>query len=219
MKTITFLTASVLMIVNFAKASEVVKITTEKTTARFNFNEPISFTERGIAFFVFPNGDFDFNTRPDDSHGTYQYKQAGRRSAVTEDANDENFGVLIERDCFGRIRRVGNTFINYDRRDRVNRIGSVFMNYNRNGLIQIGGMRIIYDYRGAIIDLIGEVKGCQNYGYAYSTYGPRNSYNYNNNGNYNDRDYATSYNNEDYYYYKADGTKTTVENDKKEERR
>jgi len=145
MKKITLLVASVLLVGNFAKASEIIKIADEKMITRFSFEEPISFTERGIEFFVFPNGDFDFNTRTDDSHGEYHFKQAGKRTTEAERNNDGpiNYGVLIERDCFGRIRRIGNTFINYDNRDRVNRIGSVFMSYNRFALTQIGGLQII----------------------------------------------------------------------------
>jgi len=222
MRTITLLVASILLTANVTKANETKSFNSLNVTReQFNINEPISFTERGIAFFVFANGEFDFNTRPDDSHGTYQYKQAGRRADVTDSRGDGNFGVLIERDNFGRIRRVGNTFINYDSRDRVSRIGTVFMTYNRIGLTQIGGMRIIYDRRGDIVDMIGEVKGYRNYGYAYNTYGSNNGYSYNNHDDrdYNDREHATSYNNNDYYYYKADGTKAAVEDDKKEERR
>jgi hypothetical protein len=209
MRTITLLVASILLTANVTKANETKSFNSLNVTRdRFDINEPISFTERGIAFFVFANGDFDFNSHPDDSHGTYQYKQAGRRAAVTDNRGDGNFGVLIERDNFGRIRRVGNTFINYDNRDRVSRIGTVFMTYNRIGLTQIGGMRIVYNRRGDIVDMIGEVKGRKNYGVAYTSYG-----NYN-----NDRDYSSN-NNNDFYYYKADGTKAVVEDDKKEERR
>ena len=61
MKKITLLVASVLLVGNFAKASEIIKIADERTMNRFSFDEPISFTERGIEFFVFLNGDFDFN--------------------------------------------------------------------------------------------------------------------------------------------------------------
>ena len=73
MKKITFLVASVLMTVGFINATEV-RNTSIENRMRFSFDEPISFMERGIAFFVFPNGDFDFNTRPDDSEGDYFYK-------------------------------------------------------------------------------------------------------------------------------------------------
>lgn len=217
MRTITLLVASILLTANVTKANETKSFNNlSATRERFDVNEPISFNERGIAFFIFANGEFDFNTRPDDSHGAYQYKQAGKKIAVADDKGDENFGVLIERDNFGRIRRVGNTFINYDSRDRVSRIGSVFMTYNRFALTQVGGLQIIYNRRGDIVDMIGEVKGYSNYGYAYNTYGCNNGYNYT---NHHDRDYNTNYNNNDYYYYKADGTKTAVEDDKKEERR
>lgn len=200
MRTITLLVASILLTANVTKANETKSFNKLNVTRdRFDINEPISFTERGIEFFVFANGDFDFNTRPDDSHGTYQYKQAGKRTAVVDNNCDGNFGVLIQRDNFGRIRRVGNTFINYDSRDRVSRIGSVFMRYNRFALTQIGGMRIIYDRRGDIVDMIGEVKGRRNYGYAYN--------------NYDTDDRNQTYGNGETYYYKADGTKAVANND------
>lgn len=220
MKKITLLVASVLLVGNFAKASEIIKIADEKMMTRFSFEEPISFTERGIEFFVFPNGDFDFNTRADDSHGEYHFKQAGKRTTEAERNGQGpiNYGVLIERDGFGRIRRVGNTFINYDNRDRVSRIGTVFMRYNRFALTQIGGMQIIYNRRGDIIDMIGQVKGWRNTGYTYNYYG-NNGYN-NYNDNYYDTDYhATNYNSNDYYYYKADGTRAKVEDDKNEDKK
>lgn len=199
MKKITFLVASVLM------TCEIVNATESRTN--FNSEEPISFNERGIEFFVFLNGDFDFNTRPQDSQGDYFYKTAGRRSSVVVTRNHVNYGVLIEHDSFGRVRRIGNTFINYDSRDRVNRIGNVYMRYNRFALTQIGGMQIIYNRRGEIIDTIGSIKSFRNQGYAYS---------YNNyyNNNYQDN-YTTNYQNDETYYYKQDGNSTRKEEVKK----
>ena len=202
MKKITFLVASVLMTVGFINATEV-RNTSIENRMRFSFDEPISFMERGIAFFVFPNGDFDFNTRPDDSEGDYFYKAAGKR-ANSQARRPINFGTRIEHDSFGRVRRIGNTFINYDSRDRVNRIGSVYMRYNRFALTQIGGMRIVYNRRGDIIDMFGSVKGYCNSGFAY---------NYNSNY-YDDYDNYIASNNNDYYYYKADGTKAKTEDEK-----
>lgn len=223
MKKITLLVASVLLVGNFAKASEIIKMADEKMIPRFSFEEPISFTERGIEFFVFPNGDFDFNTRANDSHSEYHFKQAGKRITDVESNNQDltNYGVLIERDGFGRIRRVGNTFINYDNRDRVNRIGSVFMRYNRFALIQIGGMKIIYNRHGDIVDMIGQIKGWRNAGYTYNYYGSSNGYNTcNDNDNYYDTNYhTTNYNSNDYYYYKADGTRAIVEDNKNENKK
>jgi len=200
MKTITLTVVSILLTASLAIAQE-----RRNINAGISFNEPLSFTERGIEFFVFLNGDFDFNTRSNDSQGAYFFKGAGKRGAATTmGRNPINYGVLIEHDSFGRVRRVGNTFINYDNFDRVSRIGSVYMRYNRFALTQIGGMTIVYNRRGDIVDMIGSVKGRRNNGFTNTYYGTANNYN---NNYYNDY----SHNNNDYYYYKADGTKAKIE--------
>ena len=200
MKKITFLVASVLMTCGIVNATE--------NRKNFNSEEPISFNERGIEFFVFLNGEFDFNTRPQDSQGDYFYKTAGRRSSVVVTRNPVNYGVLIEHDSFGRVRRIGNTFINYDNRDRVNRIGTVFMRYNRFALTQIGGMQIVYNRRGDVVDAFGSVKGIRNQGFT-------NSYNHYYQDNYNNN-YASNYQNNDNQYYKQEGIRKNNENDKKD---
>jgi len=196
MRKITLLVATVLLLGNVVKATEL--------RTRYSFDEPISFVERGIEFFVFPNGDFDFNTRPQDSEGEYFYRAAGKRGTQTTAARGTvNYGTRIEHDSFGRVRRVGNTFINYDSRDRVSRIGTVYMRYNRYALTQIGGLQIVYDRRGDIVKMFGNVKGGRNQGYVY------NNYDY-------DYDYSSNHqgNDDDYYYYKADGTKAKLEDKK-----
>jgi hypothetical protein len=192
MKTITFLVANLILIGTTANATTVnTKVMDDKRT-HFNENEPISFVERGIEFFVFLNGDFDFNTRPEDHQGAYLYKAADRNTTQSDARRMVNYGVRIEHDSYGRVRRIGNTFINYDNRDRVNRIGSVYMIYNRMGLTQIGGMQLVYNRRGDLVDTIGCVKGYANYGYAY---------------NHNDRDEHDSHTQQTNYYYKEVGTR------------
>lgn len=200
MRTITLLVASILLTTGLANAQERRISNTSVTTTRFSFDEPISFTERGIEFFVFANGDFDFNTRPNDSQGDHHYRLAGKRTSEVNRTSPVNFGVLIEHDSFGRVRRVGNTFINYDSRDRVSRIGSVYMRYNRFALTQVGGMRIVYNRRGEIIDMIGQVK--RNSGFIYNNNATATTYGNGNNGSGNG-----------YYYYRTDGTKALVEDD------
>ncbi len=221
MRTITLLAVSILLAANVMNAKETKSFNTVTTTGRFSIDEPISFTERGIEFFVFDNGEFDFNTRPQDTNGGYYYKGAGKRNeSVSTDRSIPNYGVIIERDNFGRIRRIGNTFINYDFNDRVNRIGTVFMSYNRFALAQVGGLQLIYNRYGELVDMIGSVKG-RNAGFTYNYYGNGNNGhhygNYNNDNNGYNTHYQTSNNNnnDDYYYYKADGTRAKVE-DKKE---
>ena len=204
MKTITLLVASVLMSTTMINATEV-NITSTENRMRHNFDEPISFVERGVEFFVFLNGDFDFNTRPEDSQGDFFYRTAGKRGSVSTARRTFNYGTRIEHDSFGRVRRVGNTFINYDRFDRVSRIGSVYLKYNRIGLAQVGNLMLIYNRRGDLVNTIGSVKGWRNNGYAY-------------NDNW-DVDYNPAYSggattDNNYYYYRHDGTKAVVEDDK-----
>ncbi|MFK7749642.1 MAG: hypothetical protein AB8B65_14695 [Kordia sp.] len=172
-------------------------------TNRYRYAQPIQFVERGVEFFVFLNGEFDFNTHP------VNYRR-GRRNAVNRTfgaprvrtrgnvRNTRNIGVRVEHDNNGRVRRIGNLFINYDRFGRVKRIGSIYMRYhNRHGkLKQIGGLRLKYNLRGRLIRQIGNVKPIVN----TVAYG---------NGQGNDDYYGNGHNvpahDEDLYYYKNKG--------------
>jgi hypothetical protein len=217
MNKITLLVASIFLAGGMAYASEN-PVFSDKNKGRmirmvdYRDAEPIVFLERGIEFFVFPTGEFDFNTRPDDSHGDHYFRTAGKRGNAIEmrGTRPENFGIRIDRDAFGRVRRVGNTFINYDAFDRVNRIGTVFMRYNSFALTQIGGLRIMYDRKGRIIDMFGNVKGNRYY---------NDQCDYpSNNGYARPRNNGYDLNDNDYYYYKQDGTKAKVETlDQKQE--
>ncbi len=103
----------------------------EKSTSKIGvtngYYDAVTFVERGIQFHVFLNGDFDFNTH----YNRYA-----------------DYGVRIKRDRNGRIRSVGNVFINYDTRGNVTRIGSVFMKYRFGNLFRVGNLHIVYDRWG-----------------------------------------------------------------------
>ena len=102
------------------------------------FNNTITFIEKGIEFHVFLNGDFDFNTHfGNNSYADYR----SRRTRI-------NKGIRVERDYNGRIRRVGNVFVNYNIRGYVTRIGAVFMRYSAGNLVKVGGLRIHYNRWG-----------------------------------------------------------------------
>lgn len=208
--TLQLVVASIFLVGSLAKASENPVFSDNTVTRKFNSNEPIAFVERGISFYVFQNGDFDFNTRPEDSDGDYYYKTAGSRAENNVNRRPQNYGIKIEHDSFGRVRRVGNTFINYDFSNRVSRIGTVYMRYNRFALTQVGGLRIVYNRRGQIVDVFGSVKNryndnCNNVNqnnYSYSS-----GYQLNTNDDFDNNDYS----NNDYYYYKTDGSKARIE--------
>jgi hypothetical protein len=214
MKKITLLVASIFLIGgSIANATEKINFSHERKSAvDFRNADPIVFTERGIEFLVFPDGQFDFNTRPSMSND--RYYRSNRQNSVNKTYGaptiyrNDNYGVKVEHDNFGRVRRIGNVFINYDYNDRIKRIGSVYMSYNRFALEQVGGMQIIYNRRGQIVDYIGNVKGRSATVYNQNNY--QNNYE-----NYN-QDYENNQNPDDeaQYYYKTNGTKTKIEDSK-----
>jgi hypothetical protein len=217
MKKITLLVASIFLIGGgVANATEKTNFSIEKRLpVDFRNAEPIVFTERGIEFFVFPDGQFDFNTRP--STGSGMYYKSKRTSAVNKtygtptNFRNQNYGVKVEHDNSGKVRRIGNVFINYDSNDRIKRVGSVYMSYNRYALEQVGGLQIIYNRRGQIVDIVGSVNGRRANEYSQNNY-DNNDRDYRNNQNNdynNNRDYGNNQNSndQDQYYYKNDGTK------------
>lgn len=160
----------------------------------YTYNNAVNFIERGIEFYIFTNGDFDFNTHYSD----FYYDSNGRRF--------RNSGIRIDRDYRGRINRVGSVFINYDFRGNVTRIGSVFINYYRNRLTNVGNLTVQYDRWGAPI-FFGTVK--ENY---YYHNGVRINLNLGQVCDYNDayffkndfrRNYTQFREDSRYYYYKA----------------
>jgi hypothetical protein len=198
MKKITLLVASIFLI------GSGVANATERNKGRFPVDvrnaDPIVFTERGVEFYVFPDGQFDFNTRP--SNGELYYK-SGRRNGPNmtygspANGQNKNYGVKVEHDYTGKVRRIGNVFINYDANDRIKRVGSVYMTYNRYALTQVGGLQIIYNRRGQIVDFVGAVNGGRGYQY---------------NQNNNIHDYGNNQNttNDDNTYYRTNGVKPKV---------
>ncbi|MFD0963891.1 hypothetical protein [Pseudofulvibacter geojedonensis] len=176
--------------------------------SRYGFNRPFMFNERGVEFFVFPNGEFDFNTHPTHFRGrrtsiNTTYGAPGRRRGHYY----HNSGIRIEHDHLGRVRRVGNVFINYDRSGRVKRVGSVYMRYNHRLLNQIGGMHIAYDCYGRIIRTTGYIKynsGCNvcgvtSCGINHNDYYSGPDYDFDDDGYYG--------NDDDMYYYRNNGKK------------
>lgn len=202
MKKITLLVASIFLI------GSGVANATERNNGRFPVDfrnaDPIVFMERGVEFYVFPDGQFDFNTRP--SNGEMYYKSGRRNGPNTtygspSNGQNRNYGVKVEHDYTGKVRRIGNVFINYDANDRIKRVGSVYMTYNRYALTQVGGLQIIYNRRGQIVDFVGAVNGGR--GYQYSQ---------NNNYGNNHHDYANNQNanSEDNIYYRTKDAKPKV---------
>src|SRR4051812_13434595 len=111
MKTITLLATVFLMGSTMNASAKKVSLVANYPVAIADA-EPIVFKERGIEFFVFADGQIDFNTVPASHPETYYYK--GRRTTTNTTYGApgiNNGGVRIEHDANGRIRRIGNVFM------------------------------------------------------------------------------------------------------------
>ena len=189
MKKITLLVASILLMGGgAANAAENSKFPQERRVAvDFRHADPIVFKEGGIEFFLYVDGQFDFNTRPSGHHKQFT---PHRTSAVNRNHDgrgsyrNDYYGVKVEQDRMGRVRRVGNVSISYDRYNRVQRVGYVEMEYNRFALERVGGLEIVYNRRGQIVDMVGSVKDRR--GYAHNQHNQHNDYDYGNHRNSHD---------------------------------
>lgn len=155
-----------------------IKKSTSKIGVVNRYNDAVTFVERGIQFHVFFNGDFDFNT----NHRNTRYSDYHNRRT--------NRGVRIERDYKGRVRRVGNVFVNYDARGNVSRIGTVFVKYRFGQLAKVGDLRVKYDRWGHPY-YIGNVKN----NYYYNDYNDGCDVNI-------DINLGTIYDYDDVYFYR-----------------
>lgn len=158
----------------------------------YTYDNAVNFIERGIEFYIFTNGDFDFNTHLENSYNDYNRRINNR-------------GVRVNRDYRGRITRIGNAFINYDYRGNVTRIGSISMRYRFGKLTKVGDLRVHYN-RWGNPNFYGNVRDF------YYDNGIRFNISFGDICNYNDsyfyrNDFKRNYNqfreDQNFYYYKA----------------
>ncbi len=125
-----------------------------KTNNRYT--NTVRFVEEGVAFRVFLNGEFDFNSTRNYSETTYFYTPSYRN-------------IRVKRDYRGRIRRVGQVAIRYNRNGNVYRIGHVRIRYFRGFVNRVGNLSISYNRHGSP----------SFYGHVYNDYPISNEGNYN----------------------------------------
>ena len=138
MKTLLLFTTSLLLSVTTVSATDVKpkpKGNHVDASKHYRFAEPIVFMERGIEFYVFPDGSFDFDVQQNFYYGpsnsrrvdiNTRYTTRGQRVQYTSDRFNKN---MIVKDRFGKITRIGNAPIYYDRKGDVTRIGSIDIDY------------------------------------------------------------------------------------------
>ena len=193
-------------------------------TNRTRYAQPIMFMERGVEFLIFPDGSFDFNTHGNDGYyddDTY-YKNNSRRGGINATYRGPNVsvnfstkrtsrGLSVIRDRDGKVRRIGNVFLNYDRYGNITRAGSVYIRYSRGRnatVAQVGGLRVNYNHWGEIVNTRGQVNRYDDYCNFCGVDSCTMDHINNDRDRHHDDDRYDDdiYNNDDnYYYYKQNG--------------
>ena len=128
-----------------------------RVTKRYSHaQQPIAFVEKGVQFFVYPNGDIDYKTLRKHRHHSNWDRNVNNSPGTYRDR--PLYNRFVQYDHWGRLKKVGPNYIGYDRYNRVGRIGSISIRYNRNGLVhQLGGLQVFYNRYGRIKFVKGNV--------------------------------------------------------------
>lgn len=208
---------------------------TNKPNSKFgNFrphrNRPVIFKEHNITFYVFQNGDLDFklNSYTNGYHSYYgateNYyhgkRKNGSRNRYSSTNKHRSYYNYVQYDYYGRVTRIGNTFIHYNFYGRVIAINGIGISYRRNRLSRVGNLRIIVDRYGNI-RFIGSVKPryypyYSNYYYDDFVYDYDDDFFYD--SNFED-DYDFFEEDDDFYYYRSKNKHTKTRKNGKKERK
>lgn len=169
--------------------------TSAKKTTTNQYDEAVTFVERGIQFHVFLNGDFEFNSLTRNSK-YYNYNGS----------TYNNNSLRVDRDYRGRIKRIGGNFIRYDYRGNVTRIGNIKLYYSRGLLRRVGDLKISYNSWGEPY-FYGDVNQYSDYDSDFHfSINIGSIFNYDDRFFYN-RSFKNNYKkyreDKNYYYYKA----------------
>lgn len=218
MKNRMLLIIGLLLMVSTVEAKES-KNTNEKWDyISYNHQRPITFTERGIKFYIYQNGEVDFkkpytNTYYGTSDYYYRNGKRVKKSRRNSHTNRHRYNnrVKVTYDYYGRVKSVGNVYIHYNYYDKVTNVGSVFMQYRRNRLTRVGGLQILRNRYGGL-KYVGQVKPRQNY-YDTGYYSFYNDYYYDDyiydyeDNFFTENDFHTDYEqfeeDDEYFYYRS----------------
>lgn len=144
MKRLLYLVAMLVTVSTTAKTVTSTGEVGHNTIANFvrGYGNSFIFSEGGIEFSVFQDGQFDFympNYGPSLNVGINSAAFALSFNAGYD------YNPYVQYDSFGAIIQIENTPVFYDYYGRVNQIGNIFINYNGFGrVVRIGGLNIYY---------------------------------------------------------------------------
>lgn len=157
----TYLTLLIALVIGTSAKASI----NHSATAPFGHGDSVIFTENGITFSVFPNGEFDFYLN---NHVNVNANvNVGNVNLSFNSGYD--YDAYVQYDDYGAVIQVENVPIYYDYYGRVSRIGSVYINYNNGRLARVGGLYVHYNPRGVFTHYTGYIN-VYNRHYVYRPY-------------------------------------------------
>ena len=130
-----------------------------------SYGKTFTFSEKGITFSIFQNGEFDFYINRSNVINT-----SLTLGGISISYNSGyNYDAYVQYDDYGAIVQIENVPIYYDYYGRVTRIGGVKLNYYNRRLSRIGGLGIYYNPYGYYSHHTGFINS-YNLVYAYHPY-------------------------------------------------
>jgi len=157
--------ASVMLISSTSFANN--NTSTETTVSNYNYvrgyGNSFIFTEGGIEFSVFADGQFDFYAK---TFGPNVNVGFSNRNVSFSFNTGYDYNPYVQYDDYGAVIQIENTPLYYDYYGRVNQIGNVHINYNNFGRVnRVGGLNVFY--RGNVFSHYTGFINTYNRGYVY----------------------------------------------------
>ena len=161
MKKFVLLFTGLLLTSFMVNASE---MSTNTTARYYNYGKSFIFSEGGVEFAVYPDGQFDFYLN-------------GPRNGVSVNLNTPginisfnsgfNYDPFVQYDDYGAVVQIEDIPIFYDHYGRISQAGDVFIRYNRWGRVsRVGGLFVHYNSYGNFLNCTGYINSFNRY-YVY----------------------------------------------------
>ncbi|HFS67239.1 MAG TPA: hypothetical protein ENK67_03410 [Flavobacteriia bacterium] len=169
MKKITILFALVILVSTITVEANSTNQSNLKLGSYDRYHQrPVTFMERNVKFYIYLNGDLDFDLRSHQNgyYGASDYYYKGNRKSKSRKNKKSvkrypNYGHgpsnFIQYDYYGRVKRIGNTFIHYDFYGRVVSVNRIRITYRHHLLSRVGNLKVLRNRYGQI-RFIGSVK-------------------------------------------------------------
>ncbi|AUC15257.1 hypothetical protein BTO06_08950 [Tenacibaculum sp. SZ-18] len=137
------------------------------TETYYNYGNSYIFTERGVEFAVYPDGQFDFYLNQPRNGVNVNFNSPGINISFN---SGYNYDAFVQYDDYGAVVQIEDVPVFYDHYGRIVQAGDVYIRYNRWGRVsRVGGLFVNYNSYGNFLNCNGYINS-SNRSYIYRPY-------------------------------------------------